>query len=72
MAYELDDEDFPDPDYGVFGDNAQPFDVNDWMRRFDAFKREAKEIERARRQREHSRKVSREFNLHMIDLFNRK
>ena len=60
-----DDDEFPDPEIGPFGDEGlpkappQPRDP----------RREA-EARRLQERRERDRKVSSDFNRHMIDLFN--
>lgn len=60
------DDEGPDPDYGVFGDAGQdPIPtVRDLKREIDA--------ERRRIVAERQRRVSQDFNSHMIYLFNRK
>lgn len=62
-----DDDEGPDPDYGVFGDaDCPPLPSRELS------EREHKEIERLRKREEASKKVSRDFNSYMIELFNRK
>ena len=58
------DEDFPDPDYGVFGDN-RPLPPKAHSARDLARIKRFKEKEEART------RASREFNRYMIDLYNK-
>ena len=65
--FEPDDGDFPDPDYGIWGDKdclpfRHPIPKPDPER--------DRQIARERRKREQSAKVSRDFNSYMIELFN--
>ena len=58
------DEDYPDPDYGVFGDIDNPTQP-----RLPS-KRELEQAARERKRRDAQMKVSSDFNRYMIDLFN--
>lgn len=63
------DEEGPDPDYGVFGDRAEgckppPPPMPS--------KADLERARRARAQKDASNEVGRQFNRHMIDLFNQR
>lgn len=60
-----DDEEGPDPDYGVFGDAGQPRPIP-----APDSPRQIAQRRRWRERREQERQTSSNFNRHMIDLFN--
>lgn len=59
------DDEGPDPDYGVFGDAGQPRVIPPMPSAYE-LRRAALE----RQRREAGRKTSQDFNRHMIDLYN--
>ena len=63
----IEDDEGPDPDYGVFGDAGMPKPPIHWPS-----PEEQRRIDRLRAQQVARAEVSRAFNLHMIDLFNRR
>ena len=60
----IEDDDFPDPDYGVFGDN-RPLPSKTLSAR------DLAEVKRLIAKEEARAKASRDFNRYMIDLYNK-
>ena len=60
----IEDDDFPDPDYGVFGDN-RPLPP----KTPSAY--DLAQIKRLKEREEARAKASRDFNRYMIDLYNK-
>ncbi len=68
----IDDYDeFPDPDYGVFGDRIDGYRIDIWRHR-SLSESDLKRIQQQSKRREAERKVSSDFNRYMIDLFNQR
>lgn len=67
----IDDDEFPDPDYGVFGDQIDGYRIVNWRHR-SLSESDLKRMQQQSKRREAERKVSSNFNRYMIELFNQR